>query len=191
MWVLQPRRPHRFPAVSAAPLPAAGCADSRRTSATPRRRFPASAGTRIGHRPAPPRRSSAPCFRQEQGSPRGAWSGGCGLHGELRGDGDTQGHRVGGRRGGEEGRRCRGPSGVRRRGGRRGEHGREGDLFVCMGSMQTEWRTASNGDVLWQMNTKFECDGAKTIFFSVQGQKSPLNGVLHLIFPYIYSWGFI
>ena len=33
------------------------------------------------------------------------------------------------------------------------------------------------------MNTKFECDGAKTIFFSVQGQKSPLNGVLHLIFP--------
>ena len=32
------------------------------------------------------------------------------------------------------------------------------DLFVCMGSMQTEWRTASNGDVLWQMNTKFECD---------------------------------
>ena len=61
----------------------------------------------------------------------------------------------------------------------------KGDLFVCMGSMQTEWRTASNGDVLWQMNTKFECDGAKTIFFSVQGQKSPLNGVLHLIFPWV------
>jgi len=52
-----------------------------------------------------------------------------------------------------------------------------------MGSMRTERRTASNSDVLWQMNTKFECDGAKTIFFSVQGQKSPLNGVLHLIFP--------
>ena len=60
---------------------------------------------------------------------------------------------------------------------------RKGDLFVCMGSMQTECRTASNVDVLGQMNTKFECDGAKTIFFSVQGQKSPLNGVLHLIFP--------
>ena len=45
--------------------------------------------------------------------------------------------------------------------------------------------SASNGDVLWQMNTKFECDGAKTIFFSVQGQKSPLNGVLHLIFPWV------
>ena len=61
-----------------------------------------------------------------------------------------------------------GPSG--RRGGRRGEHGREGDLFVCMGSMQTEWRTASNGDVLWQMNTKFECDGAKTIFLVSKGK---------------------
>ena len=56
-----------------------------------------------------------------------------------------------------------------------------------MGSMQTERRTASNSDVLWQMNTKYECDGAKTIFFSVHGQKSPLNGVLHLIFPFTYN----
>ena len=47
----------------------------------------------------------------------------------------------------------------------------KGDLFVCMGSMQTEWRTASNGDdVLWQMNTKFECDGAKTIFLVCKGK---------------------
>ena len=46
----------------------------------------------------------------------------------------------------------------------------KGGLFVCMGSMQTEWRTASNGDVLWQMNTKFECDGAKTIFLVSKGK---------------------